>query len=249
MTAPWKKCTHEFGVAALERGYNVVCYEGPGQSSVRRYQGLGFIHEWEEVVSPVLDYLKTVSCVDMQKIGLIGNSMAALLAARAAAFEHRIAALFCIDGLYDLNDTLVFSSNNQVLPFAAEGDKFSIQDIVQNPKIPTKLRWAVSHGLWAFKAATPEEFLEKASLWTLVGVIDKIQCPVFVGDADEDIFFKGQPEKMRDALGKKATYVKFTAEDGASAHCHYGALTLCNQVIYDWFEGIVGTLERLQTRI
>jgi pimeloyl-ACP methyl ester carboxylesterase len=83
---------HLHGAAALERGYNVVCYEGPGQPVVRREQGLGFTHEWHKVVGPVLDYLETLPCVDMQKVGLLGYSMAGVLAARAAALEPRVKA-------------------------------------------------------------------------------------------------------------------------------------------------------------
>lgn len=83
---------HLHGAAALERGYNVVCYEGPGQPVVRREQGLGFTHEWHKVVGPVLDYLETLPCIDMQKVALLGYSMAGVLAARAAALEPRVKA-------------------------------------------------------------------------------------------------------------------------------------------------------------
>ena len=38
---------HVVGQAALERGMNVISYEGPGQPTVRRYQDLGFIPDWE----------------------------------------------------------------------------------------------------------------------------------------------------------------------------------------------------------
>jgi hypothetical protein len=38
------------GVPALERGYNVITYEGAGQPSVRRNQSIGFIKDWNRVV-------------------------------------------------------------------------------------------------------------------------------------------------------------------------------------------------------
>ncbi|KAK5266248.1 hypothetical protein LTR96_008643 [Exophiala xenobiotica] len=61
---------HQMGVAALARGWNVITYEGPGQASPRRYQDLGFILEWEKVVTPVVDYLHTLPEVDTSAIAL-----------------------------------------------------------------------------------------------------------------------------------------------------------------------------------
>ncbi|KAL7625183.1 hypothetical protein AAE478_004398 [Parahypoxylon ruwenzoriense] len=227
---------HMHGAAALERGYNVVVYDGPGQPTVRRDQGLGFIHNWEAVVSPILDYLETLPSVDMSKIGLIGYSMGGYLAARAAAFEHRIAAVFQIDGLYDFTQTPIFSNEHGLSRFGSGNDIEGTKAILNNPKVPAGLRWALGHGLWAFKVQTRAEFLEKARRFSLVGVVEKIQCKVFVGDGEDDMFFKGQPQLMASALGDKATLVTLTAEDGAGEHCHFGAARYTNHVMYKWFE-------------
>jgi hypothetical protein len=43
-------------VAALERGYNCLTFEGPGQGSVVRKQKLHFRADWEKVVSSVIDF-------------------------------------------------------------------------------------------------------------------------------------------------------------------------------------------------
>jgi pimeloyl-ACP methyl ester carboxylesterase len=231
---------HQFGIAALERGYNVMVCEGPGQPSVRRYQGVGFTHEWEKVLTPLLDHLETLPNVDISKVLVIGNSMGALLAARAAAFEHRMAAVAVIDGVYNLGQSPSFSAGAQ-LPGFEPGKPFDIKTmIIDNKHLPTTMRWAISHGLWAFNVKTPDEFLERAQKWSVVELTDKIQCPVFIGNAVDDMFFQGQPEQLRDALGDKAHYVEFTAEDAASSHCHVGAFTFLCQNLYDWFEGIVG---------
>lgn len=65
---------HQMGKAALERGYNVIVYEGPGQPTPRREQNLGFIPDWEQVVTPVVDYLITLPGVDPDAIALVGFS-------------------------------------------------------------------------------------------------------------------------------------------------------------------------------
>jgi len=88
--------------AAAERGYNVLSFDGPGQAGAVYRQRLVFRPDWENVVGPVIDYALTLPGVDGAKIVLWGLSMGGELAPRAAAFEHRLAALVCVDGLYDM---------------------------------------------------------------------------------------------------------------------------------------------------
>lgn len=51
-------------VFALERGYNVLLFEGPGQGGALREQQLYFRPDWENVVTPVVDYLLARKDVD-----------------------------------------------------------------------------------------------------------------------------------------------------------------------------------------
>jgi hypothetical protein len=105
-----------------------------------------------------------------------------------------------------------------------------------NMKIPAGLRWSLSHGLWSFKVQTRGEFVEKARKFTLRGLEYKITCPVFIGNPTHDMMFGGQPEKMKEVLGDRATLVTFTEEDAAESHCHIGAQRFANAVIWEWFE-------------
>ena len=50
---------------------------------------------------PVIDYALDRKEVDVQRIGLMGISMGGYLAARAAAYEHRISACILYNGVYD----------------------------------------------------------------------------------------------------------------------------------------------------
>ena len=89
-------------VPALERGYNCLTFEGPGQGGVIRKQKIPFRYDWERVVTPVVDYALTrTDYVDPKRIALMGLSMGGYLAARAVAFEHRIAACILNDGVFD----------------------------------------------------------------------------------------------------------------------------------------------------
>jgi dipeptidyl aminopeptidase/acylaminoacyl peptidase len=65
------------GLAALERGYNVLTFEGPGQGAAIREQGLGFRHDWEKLVAPVVGAAVSRPEVDGARIALMGVSLAA----------------------------------------------------------------------------------------------------------------------------------------------------------------------------
>src|ERR1700734_2820130 len=61
--------------------------------------------DWENVVTPVLDYLLAQRGVDAGRIALIGLSLGGSLAPRAASAEHRLAACVADCGSYDLFDS------------------------------------------------------------------------------------------------------------------------------------------------
>ncbi|MFD9637561.1 alpha/beta hydrolase family protein, partial [Streptomyces violascens] len=99
---------HFFGaIAAVERGYNVLLFDGPGMPGPRHHQGLVFRPDWENVITPVIDFAETIPDIDDTRIALLGLSMGGILAPRAAAFEHRLAAVIAVDGLYELGEVSV----------------------------------------------------------------------------------------------------------------------------------------------
>jgi hypothetical protein len=81
--------------------------------------------------------------------------------------------------------------------------------------------------------------LNQTKAYTLEGLIDKIDGPVFVASAQDDPFFKGQPEILAAKLGSKATYRQFLTADGAGEHCAVGAQVEQNQVTLDWFQDVL----------
>jgi hypothetical protein len=59
---------------ALNRGYNVLIFDGPGQGGALVMQKLPMRADWENVVTPVVDYLLTRPDVDAARIALYGGS-------------------------------------------------------------------------------------------------------------------------------------------------------------------------------
>lgn len=233
---------HIHGFAVLERGYNLITFEGPGQPTVLREQNLGFIADWERVVTPVVDFAVSQPDIDDSKIGLLGISMGGYLAVRAAAFEPRISAVIANDAVYDVREAFV-----KLMPpewkALLEGGRFDefdqvVRGFLASGKAPTTFRWGTDQGLWSFRVSTSSAFFEAVKGMTLDGVADKVKCPVWLGKAEHDEFFQGQPEKAKEALGDKGKLVELTMDDAAGHHCHLGATVLLNQVIYDWFDEV-----------
>jgi dienelactone hydrolase len=227
---------HISGLAACARGFNVVTFEGPGQPSVIRDQGLTFIDAWETVVTPLIDWCEAQPEIDATRIGLMGYSFGGWLVARAAAREHRIAGIACVDGILDAGAAFVGVLPPHLQQLFRERKMVELNAAVRSIMLEhTKVRWAVEHGCWVYGCSSPCEFLERAQTLTLTDVARDITCPVLVCDADTDAFFKGQPQALVNALGDRATHKVFKEEDSASAHCHVGAGDLMNSTVMDWF--------------
>jgi pimeloyl-ACP methyl ester carboxylesterase len=233
---------HFFGaLAGVERGYTVLAFDGPGRPGPRHHQGMVFRPDWENVITPVIDFAETLPEVDASRISLLGLSMGGVLAPRAAAFEHRLAALIAVDGLYDLGQTSVRNipgtreEAERLLraKTAPELDAALEQLMAQDPIS----RWAFNHGMYVMGVDTPRAFTASYLDYTLSGgIAERIQCPTLVCDAEDDMFFKGQPEQLYDHLTCPKTLMLFTAEEGAGAHCHTGAMRLSIARIFDWLD-------------
>ena len=68
---------------------------------------------------------------------------------------------------------------------------------------------------------------------------ERIACPTLVCDAEDDLFFDGQPQQLFDHLTCPRTLLRFTTAEGAGAHCHNGAQRLAFARIYDWLDDVL----------
>ena len=236
-----------YGKDAIRRGYNCLIFEGPGQGSVIRKQGLPFRHDWEKVVTPVVDYTLKRKDVDPKRIALIGQSMGGYLAPRAAAYEHRLSALVANSGVLDF-----WSNTYERLGMKREELMKLIQDKPdefnaiswKNTKKNITAYWGLTNGLWTFAAKSPAEFNLKMAKMTLADCAHLISCPALVIDSDAEQFFGGQPKKLYDALKCPKTYTVFKTGEGSELHCQAGGQLLGNQVIFDWLDETFAGIKR-----
>jgi len=228
------------GEAARRRGWNCLIFEGPGQGSALRVNKLPFRHDWEAVVTPVVDFAVNLRGVDPERIALLGMSMGGYLAPRAAAFEHRIAACVAYDGVLSMaaafNQTAALPGSDPAQSVAALDNLIS-----RRTELPSSPRWAISNALWVFDGGTAQELLDGVKDYDLTEFAGQISCPTLVCEAENDHFFSGQPQMLYDALRCPKTLLTFTAAEGAEEHCHVGALTLFHQRMFDWLDDTLGS--------
>ncbi|MGA0067966.1 MAG: alpha/beta hydrolase family protein, partial [Miltoncostaeaceae bacterium] len=90
---------------AVERGYHVLIYDGPGQGAALYEDGLPFRYDWEKVVTPIVDWASPRADVDSERIALCGWSQAGYWVPRAAAFEPRLRAIMVDPGVVSVGES------------------------------------------------------------------------------------------------------------------------------------------------
>jgi hypothetical protein len=222
----------------LERGYNVVLYEGPGQQSMLFERGMPFRPDWEKVLTPVVDYLLTRDDVDPDMIGVYGVSQAGYWVPRALAFEHRFAAAIADGGVVDVARTWTQHIPHRLLAAYLKGDK---------ERFDKELGWAfhlpgtrAANLAWNFRSrpygiSGYSAALDAVAQYNLTEVAGRIATPLYVIDTDGDQFFGGQPAELA-ALVPGSTYARFTQTEGASFHCQPLARELTEQRMFDWLD-------------
>lgn len=226
--------------AAVRRGYNCLAFDGPGQGSVLRDQGLTFRPEWETAVSAVVDFAEKRPEIDSSRMVLMGTSFGGLLAARAAAFEHRLAGVVLHDTIFDGHESAWRILPPGVVDAALAGDDEAVEQALAGPMAAnTGMRWFVRNGMWAFGAATYGELLRKTTGFTLRGVADQIRCPVLVLEAENDVTFRGEAQRLIEDLNCPYRHVLLTDDEGAGEHCHEGAMLAFHHYAFDWIDEIV----------
>lgn len=223
------------GAAALARGYNFLAFDGPGQGAAVRRQHLYFRPDWENVLTPIIDYALTRTDIDNSAIAVFGWSMGGYLVARGATKEHRAKAIILDDGVYDFGSA--FRANQPSFVQKLVELKYDsicnwIFRLVQT--LSTGIRWGLRNGKWTFGASSEAELLRAVNNYTLEGLSGNITTPCLILDAENDHFLKGQPEMLQRHLHCEHELVSLRADEGADTHCHQGAFSRLHQVLFDY---------------
>ncbi|MFJ5208349.1 MULTISPECIES: alpha/beta hydrolase family protein [Streptomyces] len=240
-----------YGVmAALDRGWNALVYDGPGQGQLLFVDEVVFTPRWERVVGPLIDWLLRRSDVDGRRIALTGLSMGGNLAPRAAAFDHRIAALVAMPGCLDPWLAFPAELREILTPDREETNRIWNEEVV--PELGPSEAYLVKK---RFEPFSVEAMLEArrgrmfTDFWTaarrvaamdISGVVRRIEAPTLVLDYEDEQFYPGQPREMYELLRAPKEYIRLTSATGAQLHCSPMAPQQHCEVVFDWLEDTVG---------
>ncbi len=236
------------GAAALERGYNALIVEGPGQGAMLFERQVPFRPDWEKVVTPVVDFLVARPEVDARRIGIVGWSMGGGLVARAAAFEPRLAAIVCDPATGD--SWTAFPAPLRAIADAGGKEEVNriwraqiLADLGPVDKFTLMKRTEIFGKRFqddARAGRVTDDFHDLAQAlkrYRYVDVLSRITAPVLLTDYEhEQMNAPGTTQRVYAQLRSPKTLIKFTAEEGAGLHDAPFAPQRRNEAIFDWFD-------------
>ena len=229
------------GFPALERGYNVALFAGPGQMDVFRfYTGTRFEPDFENPTKTVVDYITERPEVDTGRIALMGISFGGYFATRAAAHVPEIKALIANSPILRLHDYLTAFIGYD--PAEAPDDmNFTIEDLPEIPdeEFPPERKLASENLIARFGERSFKDTFVYLREFDVGDAVENITCPslALVGEGEG-----GEPERQFSEFAEKAagpvTKHKFTSLEGADTHCQVGNPAYAAAVALDWLDEI-----------
>ncbi|KAL4965417.1 Alpha/Beta hydrolase protein [Aspergillus stella-maris] len=162
---------------ATDRGYAVLIFDGPGQGSVLRDQGLPFRPDWEAVISKVLDYALNALIpgpaashnINPDKTSIFGASMGGYLCLRGAA-DPRVKACVSCDGFYDMFDITRTRMPSWFIDGWISGwvtDNMFNSVVACLSKQSFQLAWEFGHSMWVYGVDSPADVMRRMQTFTL----------------------------------------------------------------------------------
>ncbi|MEN2741146.1 alpha/beta fold hydrolase [Microbacterium sp. X-17] len=227
--------------AALDRGYDVLAFDGPGQGSVLIEQGVHLRPDWENVLPSVVDWVVAQPTTDPERIAVIGWSLGGFLAPRGASGERRLAACIADANLYDMFDIAVSRMPAAVRGEIPDGNRVAIATV--QTMLDTTMRrptegWSFRRGLYVHGVETGIDYIRDMRGYTLNGFAEQIACPTLIcrGESDD---VSETASLTFDALTCPKEFIEFRDADGAGGHCEMGARQLYLARAYGWLDAIL----------
>ncbi len=232
------------GFAAIERGWNCLVYEGPGQYTARQLNpDLHLMANWEAPNGAVVDWLIERPEVAKDKIALFGWSLSSNLAIRAAAIDKRISAVISNGLIVD-----VYEAFYGVWPGWLQRAKPEYFDFLFHllEKINAQVRSITGVFYQMHGVHSPTEMIRAWKPFNVAAFADKLTCPV--------LFITGEAEYAEQSAGPlilsigkflnniqtPAWFYEFNYEDGwAASHCQIGAQQDLQELVYNWLEKVL----------
>jgi pimeloyl-ACP methyl ester carboxylesterase len=214
------------GRGALDRGFDVLIYEGPGQGNALRRHGMTFTDHWDAPAAKVLDSLPDRR--EPASITGVGISYGGRLLARAAAVERRYDGIVLFDYFPRMIDA--FRAN---MPAVARSSFEAMPSWLASligviARLDTQTAWAIQNAKWSFGAADLRQLAGRLAQdgdgdWEAGITADVL---ILVGEK-EHFFPKRLSYEFRDRLvnARSRMVREFTQDEGGHLHCQNGPST------------------------
>jgi hypothetical protein len=227
------------GKSALERGYNILIFDGPGQGVMLWDRHTFFRPDYEAALTPVVDYALARPDVDPRRIAVQGISQGGFWVPRALAAEHRVAAAIADPGAYDLSQTFWSHLGPPALALLNAGRKAQFDGGFA--QLPPNAVAAFTFRARPYGFTSAYDLFMAVKAYTMAGYVDKVRTPLWIANPDNEQFFTGQPKQLFDALPtSQKVLVPFTVAEGADGHCEPATPQLRSQRAFDWLDTQLG---------
>ncbi|WP_158507225.1 S9 family peptidase [Subtercola sp. Z020] len=245
------------GAAALERGYNALMFEGPGQGSMLFEQDLSFTPWWEDVISPLVDFVIAQPETDPAAVALTGWSFGGLLVLRAAAHEPRLKAVVADPALWDctqpylplkgITDSDYEDYYTYVLP--KTGLPPAVAQSQAQLRFLLNKRGEIMGREFHANALTGKPLFRVTELLAAfaryngdAALFGQITAHSLLISYEADVFFDGQGAQVAAWMTGAASVTshRFDSASGAEFHDAPLAPQVRNEWVFDWLDGIFG---------
>ena len=227
-----------------ENGYDVILYEGPGQSDAIRTYQRPFTADWDQVAGAVKKFYQDKYSLSEYTIGM-GLSLGGLLLARAASLQPE---LYDKVILYNYFPSMLAS-------FKSSMPKFFHRYVDQGfPPLLEKiaayvisrqayLNWQVTHASWVMGATGLNDLLLRCRELNEELAYEKLTTDVLILAGEQEHFYAAELAvafyKRIPAVNKKL--ILFNKEIySTDLHCEVGSGYDANDQIVEWISGVGG---------
>jgi len=232
-----------FVAPALERGYAILTFSGPGQGAVLRKHGVPFTPRWEEPTTAVInEFVRRFD--EPEKIILAGLSMGGVLAPRAAAFEPRIDGVIAFDAMYSFQDSLFYNLPvfaRRPVRWLYENEYFDILNRIIALKTRNDIgaHWGIQNGQWVMGVEDASGVFRAFEPFNMRGIAQNITADVLLLWGEDDHFMDdAQLINMQTGLtsARSVRTKSYSKQEGGHEHCQTGILTTVHADIFSWIE-------------
>lgn len=251
--------------AALERGYNVLMFEGPGQMSLLFEQQIEFVPDWAPIIDAVIGALRARPDVDPARIAACGISFLGMVLSSAGARSPGLAAMVLEPGSYDLTriwgDQRSMAGVKEVQDAPAAVQRRVRAEINQGileawPHLGSLGRFTIHKRGEIFQRAMlrdaragrpPSDYfglLQSMLPFTYPADLAAVRIPTLVTANQNDTLMKGQSRKayslLRSVPAESKRLVGLTIAIGGQLHDQPVGPRVAQELIFDWLDDVLG---------